>query len=566
MSTVVRMYTGVRGLSTAIKDVGRFRAIVGILIKHGFGALVTRLGLTETLGVKHLMTYRDGDDEPYSLPQRIRMATEELGPTFVKLGQILSTRSDLLPPEIIDELQSLQDDVPPMTWADVEAEVGRSLGASPDAVFEVFEHTPLACASIAQVHRAVVREDGSAVVVKVQRTGIAHRIDADLHILEFLARRAADLIPELDLMDPVGVVAEFDRAIRKEIDFRNERENLERFAVNFAGVERVKIPRVYRTLSTERVLTMEFVEGVKITEAPAKLNVDPYEVAPRMLRALLKMVFRDGVFHGDLHPGNILIQEDGTIGLIDFGLVGRLSDAQRGRVLDILIGLSREDYALVSRTFFELGVKLPGVTYDYAAFESDVTEVMQKHLSGKTLSELDFAAYFSDLVTGAIRHRIKMPPTYTMVFKALITVQGIGQRLAPEVNLIEEAQPFVREMLAERYSPARLIRESVESLDALSGFLRQFPFTATQLLRDAEQGRLTVKVEPLGLAEAAEVHARSQQRLARSIGFGSCMIAGAMALGAPGPVVAGMSAPAFVLFALGVALGFPLLSSLLRRG
>jgi ubiquinone biosynthesis protein len=243
-----------------------------------------------------------------------------------------------------------------------------------------------------------------------------------------------------------------------------------------------------------------------------------------------------------------------------------LSDAQRGRVLDILIGLSREDYALVSRTFFELGVKLPGVTYDYAAFESDVTEVMQKHLSGKTLSELDFAAYFSDLVTGAIRHRIKMPPTYTMVFKALITVQGIGQRLAPEVNLIEEAQPFVREMLAERYSPARLIRESVESLDALSGFLRQFPFTATQLLRDAEQGRLTVKVEPLGLAEAAEVHARSQQRLARSVGFGACMVAGATALGAPGPVVAGMSAPAFVLFALGVALGFPLLSSLLRRG
>lgn len=565
MSTAARVYTSVRGFGTVIKDVGRLREIVTILIRHGFGAIVTRMGLTEMVGIKSLMEYRGDDDQPYSLAQRIRMATEELGPTFVKLGQILSTRGDLIPPEILLELQSLQDDVPPMAWDDVAAQIEAALGAAPEDCFASFDREPLACASIAQVHRAVIRDTGDEVVVKVQRPGIAHRIEADLHILHVLARRAADLVPELELMDPVGIVTEFDRAIRKEIDFRNERDNLSRFAVNFDGVEKVKIPRVFRALSTPRVLTMEYVRGVKITDAPAKLAVDPYEVAPRMLRALFKMIFQDGVFHGDLHPGNILIQEDGTIGLIDFGLVGRLSGPQRDHILDILIGISREDYSLVARTFFEAGIKVAGVTYDYAAFEADCVEIMERHISGKTLSEIDIGAYFTDLVTGAIRHRIKMPPTYTMVFKALITVQGIGHRLAPDVNLIEEAQPFVRDVLAERYSPARLVRESAESLNALSRFLRQFPYTATQLLRDAEQGRLTVKVEPIGLAEASDQLARAEQLKARAIGFGACVVAGSLALSAGGPTWLGLPVPAVVLYALGLGLGFPLLTLLLRR-
>lgn len=563
MSTVAKMYSGVRGLSSAIKDVGRLREISGVLVKHGFGAAVTRLGLHEIVGLK---PSEEGTETPYTSAERARLVLEELGPTFVKLGQILSTRPDVLPAEYIDELQALQDDVPPMAWDDVVAQMQAELGAGPDALFDAFDPEPLACASIAQVHRAVERGSGADVVVKVMRRGIAKRIESDLHILHFLAKRAADVIPELELMDPVGVVTEFDRAIRKEIDFRNERDNLSRFAKNFEGVEGVEIPAVFRALSTRHVLTMGFVDGVKITEAPAKLDVDPYDVAPRMLRVLFKMIFRDGCFHGDLHPGNILIQADGTIGLIDFGLVGRLTEPQRDHILDILIGISREDYALVSRTFFEAGLKVPGVVYDYAAFESDVTEVMHKHIAGKTLSEIDIGTYFADLVTGAIRHRIKMPPTYTMVFKALITVQGIGQTLAPDVNLIEEAQPFVREVLAERYHPARLVRESVESLSALSKFLRVFPHTATQLLRDAEHGKLSLQVDPRGMPELLAEYERAELRRSRAIGFGACMIAGAVALPFEGATWLGVSAPSWLLWAAGVVLGLPLARAVLPGG
>lgn len=563
MSTVARVYSGVRGLSSAIKDVGRLREISGVLVKHGFGAALTRLGVQEAAGVK---TTEAKAETRYTPAERARLAIEELGPTFVKLGQILSTRPDLLPPEYITELQVLQDDVPPMAWDDVVAQIESSLGARPEELFDDFDPEPLACASIAQVHRAVDRDSGAAVVVKVMRRGIAQRIESDLHILHYLAKRSAEVIPELDLMDPVGVVTEFDRAIRKEIDFRNERDNLVRFQKNFAEVEGVEIPTVLPALSAQHVLTMTFVEGVKITEAPERLDVDPYDVAPRMLRVLFKMIFRDGCFHGDLHPGNILIQADGTIGLIDFGLVGRLTEAQRDHILDILIGISREDYALVSRSFFDAGLKLPGVVYDYAAFEADVTEVMQKHITGKTLSEIDIGAYFTDLVAGAIRHRIKMPPTYTMVFKALITVQGIGQTLAPDVNLIEEAQPFVREVLAERYHPARLVRESVESLSALSKFLRVFPDTATQLLRDAEQGKLTLQVEPRGLDELVTAYQRAEARRSRALGFSACVIAGALTLGAEGSSWAGVSLVTWLLWTLGLVFGFPLLRGVLPGG
>jgi ubiquinone biosynthesis protein len=267
MSTVSRVYTSVRGLTVAIKDVNRFREIVQILGHHGFGALITRLRLTETIGVKSLMEYTDEQDNTYSTPQRIRMAIEELGPAFIKLGQILSTRGDLLPAEFIAELSMLQDDVPEMLWDDVVAQIEGELDGVLDELFSDFERKPLACASIAQVHNAKLADTGQPVVVKVQRRNIADRIDSDLNILDFLARRAEAMVPELELMDPVGIVREFDKAIRKEIDFRNELQAIRKFIINFEGYDGVRIPNVFHELSTARVLTMEFVEGVKVTRS-----------------------------------------------------------------------------------------------------------------------------------------------------------------------------------------------------------------------------------------------------------------------------------------------------------
>lgn len=571
---MANLYTSVRGLSTAIKDVGRLREIIGALVKHGFGAIVTRLEVEESIGVKGLMAYRDEADQPYSVAQRIRMAIEELGPTFVKLGQILSTRPDLIPIDLVAELQHLQDDVPIVAFDGIRQMVEAELGVPISERFTAFDDVPLASASIAQVHRAMLLPAGGGeaveVVLKVQRPGIAASIDSDLNILQFLAKQVEKQAPDLALMDPVGIVREFEKAIRRELDFANERRNISTFDANFRDFEGVSIPRVYDAASTSRVLTMELVKGVKVTVAAEKFDLDPYPIARTMLRALFKMIFRDGVFHGDLHPGNILIQpsagdpKTANIVLIDFGLVGRLTRKQRENILDILIGLSRQDYQLVARVFFELGIKQPGVIYNYDAFEADVVEVMDRHLSGRTVGEVDVGAYFSDLVTGAIRHRIKMPPTYTMVFKALMTIEGIGKTLAPDLNLVQEAEPFVKEMLIERYDPQRLAKDGIDAVAEISRFMRNFPPLATGVLKDLGEGRVTLRHEVQGLDRLVLVHRHAQRQMTRTVLGAACIVGGALALGEAGPVVLGLPAIPTVLFAIAGWLGVRVFVSSLR--
>lgn len=565
MSTVTKVYSNIRGLQAAIKDVGRLRQILLVLAKHGFGAVVTKLGLHETVGIKNLMAYTDGDAIPYSAAQRLRMAIEDLGPTFIKLGQTLSTRPDLIPAEVVLELEALQDSVPPMPWPDVEEQIRGSLGGPIDSFFAAFEHEPLASASVAQVHLAAL-PSGEDVVVKVRRKGIAGIVDSDLSILQFMARRAEGLVPELELVDPVGMVGEFERAIRRELDFTNERRHIERFRRSFEDSDTVHIPATHDALCKTDLLTMELIKGVKVTQAPAELGVDPYVLAPTLMHSMFKMVLQDGLFHGDLHPGNILVEESGRIALIDFGLVGRLTRQQRENILDLLIGVSREDYQLVSRVIFDIGIKVRGVRYDYGAFEADVVDVIERRVADRSLSEVDVQATFAELVAGAIRHQIKMPPTYTMVFKALMTAEGIGKTLVPNMNFIEEAKPLVRDLLFERYSPGRLMGEGAELLGTASRFLRQLPARATGLLREAEQGNLTIRVKIEDLERLAAGRRRDARLFAGASVFAASAVAGSLALDSPvGQRIMGMSAVSVVFFALSALVGLPLLWSLLRQ-
>lgn len=564
MSTVTRVYSGVRGISSAIKDMQRLREIVAVLARHGFGAVVQRLRVPDETGIDIDADALSREADRVSRGVRIRKVIEELGPTFIKLGQILSTRPDLIPRDIIDEISHLQDRVPPLPYEVVKAEVERELGRSLVEMFGDFQLEPLACASIAQVHRATLLDSGREVVVKVQRPNLEPLIDADLNVLSFFARQAEKLIPELEMMDPVGVVAEFEKALHKELDFTNERNNIGRFHANLAGMEGVCVPEVFERYCSKRVLTMEFLRGIKVTQAAQEMDVDPYPIARRMLRILFKMVFQDGYFHGDLHPGNILIAPDSTIQLIDFGLVGRLTEQQRDNVMDILIAISRQDYRAVARIYFDLGIKVRGVTYDYEAFEADVTEVMERHVADKTLVEIDIGAFFGDLVAGAIRHRIKMPPNYTMVFKALMTVEGIGKQLAPQINFIEEAQPFVRDILIERYDPKRLMKEGVDVLNSLSRFLRVFPHVATHLLLDAQKGALTIRVQNDALDRWNEEYLITARRQTQVLGFGACVVAGSIALQTGSMRIFGINVVAAGLFVAAAWLGFPLFFTRLR--
>jgi ubiquinone biosynthesis protein len=285
-----------------------------------------------------------------------------------------------------------------------------------------------------------------------------------------------------------------------------------------------------------------------------------------MMRALFKMILQDGHIHGDLHPGNIFVCENGEIVLIDFGLCGKLLPRQREGILELLIGVAKEDYEKVARSFFDMGEKVPGVRYDFSAFESDVVSIMEKHILGKTLQEVDVQSYFSDLVAGAIRHQIRMPATYTMVFKALMTVEGIGKVLAPEINFLDETRPFIQEILVERYSPKRILREASDVLGNFGRLTRQFTQSAPQILRDMEQGNTGVKSEILGLKKIAEEQRRLLKMQTRGNLTAAAFVAGAILYDIPGTTILGMSIPTFIMFIVGGLTGFPLIFSMLRRG
>ncbi|MEE2961145.1 MAG: AarF/UbiB family protein [Myxococcota bacterium] len=564
MPNVSSVYRNVKSLRTAIKDVTRLRQIVLILVKHGFGAVVTKLGLGDIVGLRSTQIKANKDEEKLTFAVRIRLSIEELGPTFIKLGQILSTRPDLVPPDIILELQKLQDDVPPMDKEDVFNQVRDELGENADEIYKYFADEPLACASVAQVHRAILKDDVE-VVVKVKRRNVDGTIDSDLNILHFLAQQSEQLIPELRLINPVGIVKEFDRAIRQELDFTIEKGNIDRFTKNFEDFEGLRAPQIYPELCTVGILTMEFIQGVKVTQAPEKMGTDPYIVAPIIMKALFKMMLKDGLLHGDLHPGNILITKDHEIILIDFGLCGRLLPKQREDILDLLLAVAKEDYEQVAKTIFDMGLKVPGVHYDFHAFELDVIDVMERHIMGKTLEAIDVQAYFADLVAGAIRHQIRMPPSYTMVFKALMTVEGIGKTLAPKINFLDETRPFVQEMLMERYNPRRLLKESFDLVSNTTKFVRNLSELGPKVLRDLENGQLSIQSEVRDLDTKTSQITRELRFQSRAILTGSLLITGANITDIE--ISRWIGVPIFSIgaFILGGILGIPLFLKLLRN-
>lgn len=553
-SFAFRLLGGVKGVKTTLQDLGRAKDISTVLGRHGFGALGALLSSPHRSSTPVDATETIRELARPDRGKRVLRVFEELGPTFIKFGQILSTRPDILPQDIIDELQSLQDRVPPMSWVEAEAVLTEELGMPPSEAFRSIETEALASASIAQVHRAILK-NGREAAVKIQRPNIVPQIRSDLHILHFIARRMLAIMPELDLMDPIGIVTEFDKALSLELNFSHERSHILRFRQNFADFPGVIIPRVYDEFSTERVLTMEYIRGYKATEAEAHLDVDAAELAPRMMRALFKMIFEDGYFHGDLHPGNVLIQPDGTIGLIDFGLVGKLSERQRNNILDILIGISRRDYALVARVFYDIGVKLPGQTYHYQRFEDDVVALMETHIGDKNISELNIGAFFGDIVSGAIRHRIKMPPTYTMVFKALMTVEGMGKSLAPDINFVEEATPFVRDILLERYSPTRMLRDAVDLFSSTARFMRDVPATAAQVLEDTARGSLTVRVRSTELEAMMRAQQDDARLLATALTTVGFALIGTLAWDLGVQRVLGLSVPSLVFYGIALFCG-----------
>jgi ubiquinone biosynthesis protein len=524
-----------RALATGAKDAARLREIAGVFVRHGFGWFVAQLRLRRELQLE----YEEHEVGRAALGspetgRRLVEALTALGPTWVKFGQILSTRSDILPASILEELSSLQDAVDPIEFAEIDAQLKRNLGADYREKFASFEEEPLASASIGQVHRAVLA-DGKEVVVKVQRPGIGPKISSDLNILASVSGYIEESFEEARAMDLRGSVQDFAKSLGAELDYRVEADNILRFTRNFADSDQVRLPRVYEDLCTEEVLTMEFMRGRKFSEL-IELGEDVTPLVETYFDMSYKMLFIDGFFHGDLHPGNVFVQEDGGLALIDCGMVGRLAPRRKDKVIDIMYAVLNEDLEGVARTIYDLAI--PQGPVDYRAFEADAMAIAERYLVGVPLSQVQIGTLFSELVTGATKHRVRMPSDFTMMFKAIVTTEGLAKTIAPDVDAVALARPYIMQMIGERYSPERLKQMAISDFSMLSNMARSLPRNLPMTFEQLQQGKLAFSLSEQTLEQQALAADERSGRSIRAAFSIACLLSGTVLVGVEGLPVA----------------------------
>ncbi|BCV20154.1 ABC1 kinase family protein [Moorella sp. Hama-1] len=487
----------------------RYRQVVNVLARYGFGYFLDQVGLG------NLILRRTREEAPLSLGQRLRLALEELGSTFIKLGQLLSTRPDLLPADIVAELARLQDRVPPFPFPQVRQAVEEELGQPLEELFTTFTPEPLAVASIGQVHRATL-PDGSQVIVKVQRPGIAKQVRIDLEILFDLARLAQRHTPYGQIYDFKQMAAEFAWAMTAELDYTQEGRNADRFRENFANDASVYFPAVYWDYTTERVLTQEYVEAVKLNDL-AEIDRQGYNrrrIAVSLARAVYRQVLVDGFFHGDPHPGNLAVLPGEVIVFMDFGLVGTLGEEMQEKFVTLILAIIRRRSQDVLRAITAMGV-VPAEA-DRGALRREIEDLRDKyyHLSFRQIS---LGQAIEELLQLAFRYRLHLPPELTLLGKTMLTLEGLVRELDPELELAELAEPYGRELLRRRFSARSLGRELVENLTFSWETLQSLPRQLRHLMDVAERGELTLRVEPLKLRGLIRQLDRISNKLTMSV-------------------------------------------------
>jgi len=526
-------------LLNTVKDLDRLRQIVGVLAKHGFGQLVARSGLGALVSKK-----RKEEEQKKTVGERLRLTLQELGPSFVKLGQIISTRPDIVPADIIKELKKLQDEVPPEPFEKIKPMIEGELGATIEDIFVDFDETPLASASIGQVHRAKLKTDDGLidVVVKCQRPDVKQTMELDLDLLYWLAHAVERSIPEAKLWKPVQMVQEFDRAVTAELDFVNEADNAERFTHNFERKRYVCFPKVYRSASSRRVLTIEYFDGKKVYDA-IEAGHSGRAIAKTAVDIMIQQIFEDGFFHADPHPGNVFILGDPdrpVIAMIDLGLVGHLTPQLRDRTIDLMVAAVREDFRGVADALYQIG--RPTKKIDRQAYEAEVAVLAQKYL-GKSLGEIELSALLRDLVDGARRYGIEIPSGFLMMGKALMTVEGVGKEIYPDLDVFEEVKPYFLRLIQQRYSPERITQDVIRGVTRLSHAATEAPMQMQEILEDLRKGAFSLQVQETTLKEATD---RLGRRIFSGLVVSSSLLSGSLLMAADkmwiGGTIAGLGA------------------------
>lgn len=550
------------GLGTAIQDLNRLGEILTILTRHGFGFLVAQLHLGAYLPAKARVARQP--KPKIGAPARLRQMLEALGPTFIKLGQVLSMRPDLLPPAYVQELSKLQDRVAPFAQPAPRELIRAELGAPVSTLFKSFQAKPLAAASIAQVHRAVTR-DGRQVVVKLQRPDLRRRVESDLQIIRFLARTWENLQFETLPRRPVEFVDEFEQLIQAELDFLREGRNLERLARNFKDRPGYQFARVYWDLSTSRCLTLEFIPGRKLGQAAASLSLDKRkQLAQSLIDAYLYMALEDRFFHADPHGGNFLLTPAGKLAFFDAGQVGRLDGETVAAFTDMLLALSHQDTEALVDAYLHLGTAEEGL--DRRALTRDAALFMEQYYD-LPVARISLGNSLQELVGLSLKHRIQLPADFVVLVKTFLGAEGMARKLNPKLNLVEAAQPMASAILRRRYEPRQLAERAMKQMQDVRRFVGSLPARLQDLLDKLQHGRFKMEFEHKGLEELRYDLDRTGNRLSVALIVAALIMGSAWILASQiGPQWAGLSLLGLAGFILAGLFGLLLILAILRSG
>ena len=554
-------------MKTPFRNIKRYREIVQILFKYGFDDLLDQTGLDKYFkgGVTIFSRGKSKEVEKLSRQERVRQALEELGPTFVKFGQMLSIRPEIVPIQYLNELEKLQDQVAPFPEEEARKIVEEEFGESPESIFKEFKREPLAAASLAQVHRAQL-QSGEEVIVKVQRPNIKDKIESDLEILFNMANIISKRVSKELIYEPTEVLSEFKHWINKELDFVQEARNIERFKNHFEGNENICIPEVYWDYCSPKVITMEYIDGIRISDVEKieAAGVDRKELARMGADITLKQIFDFGFFHGDPHPGNIFVLEDNVIVPMDFGLVGSLDKELRDHLAQLLSGFVHKNVERIVRVFFNMGIIDDNL--NLRGLKLDISEMIDRYYQLE-IKHLNIEQIIEDVTGLVTKYKIKLPKNLFLMAKAMSLMEGIAEKLDPEFNMIAVSRPHVRKFMIKRWSPRRLTSELFLFLEDIKDLAETTPTSLKRILMKLRKGKLGLNLHHEDLDRFIHMLDKASNRISFSLIIAALIIASSVLINfGRGLLLFGVPAIGLVGYLIAAIMGLWLVIAILRSG
>ncbi len=547
-----------------VRDISRFKQVLAVLLEEGFDFLLTKIRLKDKIPIVKRLKSKLTKSEEQKPEVMLRKTFERLGPTFIKFGQLLSVRPDLIPKSYSKELEKLQDKVPEFSFNDAKSIIEKEFGRGIGQLFLHFEKEPIASASISQVYKAILK-NGEKVAVKVQRPDVRHIMETDIEIMYYLAGLLEKHFDKVKRFKPLRIVNEFKEWTEKELDFRLEARNAKRFYENFKGSRTVYIPKVYDSLSGERVLTLEFIEGIELHKIKEikKRKLDFNEIIKNGFDAFMTQVFVNGIFHADPHPSNIIVMRNNSIAFVDFGIVGYFDDRLKNRCIDLISGIVGQDELGVIDALMGMGMQDDDV--DDGQLRYDISLIIQP-LKDSQIKDIKISKVLEEILDIGLKHNIKVPASFVLFGKTIMTLEGVALEYDPGFKLVETAKPFVEKLIAKRESPLYIFKSFVHNMHKYRKFAEEFPEKAERALDKIQRGAIKVDIEDTDIRKLSLEIDRSSNRVAYGLLISALLITSAILMQVEkGPTILGIPLLSFFSFFFASMLMLILFVSIMRE-